>query len=84
MECSNVYHAAKLKRPLMLVVGEMDDNVDPASTYQLVNALIKAGKDFELVALPGAIPWASAMVSTSGSTSSCATCCTATLRSGMK
>ena len=53
MECSNVYHAAKLKRPLMLVVGEMDDNVDPASTYQLVNALIKAGKDFELVALPG-------------------------------
>lgn len=36
----------------MLVVGEMDDNVDPASTYQLVNALIKAGKDFELVALP--------------------------------
>ena len=53
VECSNVYHAAKLKRPLMLVVGEMDDNVDPASTYQLVNALIKAGKDFELVALPG-------------------------------
>ena len=53
VESSNVYHADKLKRPLMLVVGEMDDNVDPASTYQLVNALVKAGKDFELVVLPG-------------------------------
>ncbi len=53
VESSNVYHAAKLKRPLMLVVGEMDDNVDPASTYQLVNALVNAGKDFELVVLPG-------------------------------
>ena len=38
----------------MLVVGEMDDNVDPASTMQLVNALIKANRDFELVVLPGA------------------------------
>ena len=53
VESSNVYHASKLSRPLMLVVGEMDDNVDPASTYQLVNALVKAGKDFDLVVLPG-------------------------------
>ncbi len=53
VECSNVYHAAKLERPLMLVVGEKDDNVDPASTYQLVDALIRADKDFELVVLPG-------------------------------
>ena len=53
VESSNVYHASKLKRPLMLVVGEMDNNVDPASTYQLVDALVKAGKDFELVVLPG-------------------------------
>ena len=53
VESSNVYHASKLTRPLMLVVGELDDNVDPASTYQLVDALIKAGKDFELVVLPG-------------------------------
>ena len=37
----------------MLVVGEMDDNVDPSSTYQVANALIKANKDFELVVLPG-------------------------------
>ena len=38
----------------MLVVGEMDDNVDPASTMQVANALIKANKDFELVVIPGA------------------------------
>ena len=53
VECSNVENAHKLERPLMLVVGEMDDNVDPSSTYQVVNALVKANKDFELVMLPG-------------------------------
>lgn len=53
VECSNVENAAKLERPLMLVAGEMDDNVDPSSTYQVANALIKAGKDFDLVVLPG-------------------------------
>ena len=53
IECSNVYHASKLERPLMLVVGELDDNVDPASTMQVADALIRAGKDFELVVLPG-------------------------------
>ena len=54
VECSNVANAALLTRPLMLVVGELDDNVDPASTMQLANALIKAGKNFELVVIPGA------------------------------
>lgn len=53
VECSNVENASKLERPLMLVVGELDDNVDPSSTYQVVNALVKANKDFELVVLPG-------------------------------
>ena len=53
-ECSNVENAHLLQRPLMLVVGEMDDNVDPASTMQVVNALIKANKDFEVVVIPGA------------------------------
>lgn len=53
VECSNVYNAHKLEGALMLVVGELDDNVDPASTYQVADALIKAGKDFELVVLPG-------------------------------
>ena len=50
---SNVDNAHLLTRPLMLVVGEMDDNVDPASTMQVADALIKAGKNFELVVLPG-------------------------------
>ncbi|MCH3994899.1 MAG: S9 family peptidase [Prevotella sp.] len=53
VKCSNVYNAPKLQRPLMLVVGELDDNVDPSSTYQVVNALEKANKDFDLVVLPG-------------------------------
>ncbi len=51
---SNVANAHKLERPLMLVVGELDDNVDPASTMQVVNALEKANKDFELVVITGA------------------------------
>ncbi len=53
LESSNVVNAHLLTRPLMLVVGELDDNVDPASTMQVVDALIKANKDFELVVLPG-------------------------------
>ncbi len=51
---SNVDNAWRLSRPLMLVVGELDDNVDPASTMQVADALIRAGKDFELVVIPGA------------------------------
>ena len=34
-------------------MGELDRNVDPASTMQVVNALIKADKDFDLVIFPG-------------------------------
>jgi len=50
---SNVTHASKLQGKLMLIVGEMDTNVDPASTMQVVNALVKADKDFELLIVPG-------------------------------
>ena len=50
---SNVDNAYKLKGKLMLVVGEMDTNVDPASTLQVVNALIKANKKFDLLFVPG-------------------------------
>ena len=32
----------------------MDTNVDPSSTMQVVNALIKAKKDFDLLVVPGA------------------------------
>jgi len=51
---SNVDNAHKLKGRLMLLVPEMDRNVDPSSTMQVVNALIKANKTFELVVVPGA------------------------------
>ena len=51
---SNVVHANKLRGKLMLVVGEMDNNVDPASTYQVVNQLVKHNKSFDLLVLPGA------------------------------
>jgi dipeptidyl aminopeptidase/acylaminoacyl peptidase len=51
---SNVDNAAKLQGDLMLVVGELDTNVDPSSTMQVVNALIKANKNFDLLVIPGA------------------------------
>ena len=51
---SNVDHAHQLKGKLLLAVGELDTNVDPASTFQVVNALIKAKKQFDLLVLPGA------------------------------
>ena len=35
-------------------VGEMDNNVDPSSTMQVVNQLIKHDKDFDLLYIPGA------------------------------
>ena len=53
-EQSNVTNAHKLAGKLMLVVGELDRNVDPASTMQVANALIKADKDFDLLVIPGA------------------------------
>jgi len=53
VRCSNAVNAYRLTRPLMLVVGEMDDNVDPSTTYQVVNALIKANKNFDLLVIPG-------------------------------
>jgi dipeptidyl aminopeptidase/acylaminoacyl peptidase len=49
---SNVDNAYKLQGKLLLIVGEMDNNVDPASTYQVCNALIKAGKYFDLLVVP--------------------------------
>jgi dipeptidyl aminopeptidase/acylaminoacyl peptidase len=51
--CSNIDHASNLKGKLLLIVGELDTNVPPESTLRLVDALIKAGKDFELLVLPG-------------------------------
>ncbi len=51
---SNVVHAHRLKGDLMLIVGALDRNVDPMSTMQVVEALTRADKDFELVVLPSA------------------------------
>ncbi|MEO8333921.1 MAG: DPP IV N-terminal domain-containing protein [bacterium] len=51
---SNVDNAYRLQGRLMLIVGEMDRNVDPSSTMQVVNALIKAKKSFDLLVIPGA------------------------------
>jgi dipeptidyl aminopeptidase/acylaminoacyl peptidase len=50
---SNVDNAYRLQGKVLLVVGEMDKNVDPSSTMQLVNALIKADKQFDLLVVPG-------------------------------
>jgi dipeptidyl aminopeptidase/acylaminoacyl peptidase len=53
-ENSNVVNAHLLKGKLMLILGELDNNVDPSSTLQVVNELIKHDKEFEFVMLPGA------------------------------
>jgi len=50
---SNVDNAYRLQGKLFLIVGEMDSNVDPSSTMQVVDALIKANKDFDLLFVPG-------------------------------
>lgn len=52
--CSNIDNASKLKGRLQLVLGELDDNVPVESTYRLVNALVRAGKEFDFVVIPGA------------------------------
>ena len=53
-ESSNVDNAWRLQGKLLLVVGELDRNVDPSSTYQVVNALIEADKNFDFLMVPGA------------------------------
>lgn len=53
-ESSNIDNAWRLKGKLLLIVGEMDTNVPPESTFRFADALIKADKDFDLVVVPGA------------------------------
>jgi len=45
--------AKNLKGNLMLSTGDIDNNVHPANTIRLINALIKADKRFDFVLLPG-------------------------------
>jgi dipeptidyl aminopeptidase/acylaminoacyl peptidase len=51
---SNVDNAHRLQGNLLLVVGELDTNVDPASTLQVVDALLRANKDVDLLVVPNA------------------------------
>jgi dipeptidyl aminopeptidase/acylaminoacyl peptidase len=51
---ANQTHASKLRGKLFLVHGDMDDNVPPYNTQLVVDALVKAGKDFDLLMLPQA------------------------------
>eukprot|EP00913_Durusdinium_trenchii_P008936 g8402.t1 len=51
--CSNVDNAWRLRGKLLLIVGELDTNVPPESTMRVVDALIKANKDFDLLVMPG-------------------------------
>jgi dipeptidyl aminopeptidase/acylaminoacyl peptidase len=51
---SNVDNAYRLRGHVLLVVGEMDNNVDPSSTMQVINQLITHNKDFDFLYIPGA------------------------------
>ncbi len=44
--------AHNLQGKLLLVTGDLDDNVNPAATMQLVDALVAANRDFDLLVLP--------------------------------
>ena len=51
---SNVDNAHLLQGKLLLILPELDTNVDPSSTMQVVDALIDADKDFDFLMVPGA------------------------------
>ncbi|MEM6261962.1 MAG: DPP IV N-terminal domain-containing protein [Bacteroidota bacterium] len=51
---ANQLKAENLKGKLLLAHGGMDDNVPPYNTYLVVDALIKANKDFDLILFPNA------------------------------
>jgi len=48
----NARLAANLKGKLLLAYGDMDDNVSPALTIQLIDALTKANRDYDLIVMP--------------------------------
>lgn len=51
---ANQHFAKDLKGKLLLAHGGMDDNVPPYNTYLVVDALVKANKDFDLLIFPNA------------------------------
>lgn len=52
-EQSNFTHADKLEGKLLLVHGNMDQNVNPAGSMRMADALIKANKDFDFLLING-------------------------------
>ena len=50
---TNIELASRLKGHLLLVAGDADNNVHPANTMRMVDALMKAGKNFDMFILPG-------------------------------
>ena len=54
VDAANATFAANLKGKLFLLHGDMDINVSPVLTLQVVDALIKANKDFDLLMVPNA------------------------------
>ena len=50
---TNTELAPNLKGRLLLVTGDMDNNVHPGGTVRLVNALIRANKRFDFMLMPG-------------------------------
>lgn len=50
---ANTQLARNFKGYLLLVTGDVDNNVHPGNTLRMANALIEAGKNFDLVMLPG-------------------------------
>ncbi|MFC3200149.1 DPP IV N-terminal domain-containing protein [Parapedobacter deserti] len=51
--CATVANARKLNGKLLLIVGEADTNVPPESSHRVADALIKAGKTFDFLSIPG-------------------------------
>jgi dipeptidyl aminopeptidase/acylaminoacyl peptidase len=51
-EEANKSHVEGLTGKLLLMHGDMDDNVHPAMTTQVINELIEANKDFDLIIAP--------------------------------
>jgi len=51
-EQSNINLAENLEGKLLLAHGDMDTNVHPSETIRMANALIKAGKDFDMLIIP--------------------------------
>ena len=82
---SNVDNAHRLQGKVLLVAGELDTNVDPSSTFQVVNALIKPTRSSTCCLCPAAVtereePSASGCSRISLST----TCSASNRRSGIK